>query len=324
MIAKSLGLRASNSSATRGRPPVMSRVFEHFARDARQHVAGLDRAPRSRPTGSRRPAGSSAPRSPFARVSTSPASSRSVMRGRRSPPRGCCFQSITTFGRDAGRLVEHLAHRDALGEVDVMRDAVLLGDDRDRVRVPLGQPVAARHLDAVVGQQPRAVGHAVPRLLAAGLVDQHHLAVAAHHDRQAGRVDDDVAVLDLDLGVERRLDRGLLGAALRRAADMEGAHRQLGAGLADRLRGDDADRLADIDDGAAREVAPVALAAHADLRLAGQHRADRHRVDAGPLDRVDRVLVDQVAGRQARPRPTAGRARRPRRSGRGCGRRAAR
>ena len=108
------------------------------------------------------------------------------------------------------------------------------------------------------------------------------------------------------LRVERRLDRGLLGAALRRAADMEGAHRQLRAGLADRLRRDDADRLADIDDRAARQVAPIALAAHADLRLAGQHRADRHRVDAGPLDRVDRVLVDQPAGRRARPRPISG------------------
>ena len=177
-----------------------------------------------------------------------------------------------------------------------MRDAVHLGDDRDRVRVPFRQPVAARHLRPVIGQQPCAVRHAVARLLAAGLVEQQHLGVAAHHDRTAGRVDDDVAVLDLDLAVERRLDRGLLGAALRRAADMEGAHRQLRAGLADRLRRDDADRFAHIDDGAARQIAPIALAAHADLQLAGQHRADRHRVDAGPLDRVDRVLVDQPAG----------------------------
>ena len=68
-------------------------------------------------------------------------------------------------------------------QIDVMRDAVHLGDDRDRVRVPFGQPVAARHLRPVIGQQPRAVRHAVPRLLAAGLVEQHHLAVAAHHDR---------------------------------------------------------------------------------------------------------------------------------------------
>src|SRR5712671_1567912 len=156
--------------------------------------------------------------------------------------------------RDAGRLVEHLAHRDALDQIDVMRDAVLLGDDRDRVRVPLGDTVAALDLRPLVDEQPRTVRHPVPRLLAARLVEQHHLAVAAHCDRQPRRVDDDVAVLDLDRRVERRLDRGLLGATLRRAADVESPHRQLCAGFADRLRRDDANRLAHIHHRAAGQV----------------------------------------------------------------------
>ena len=52
---------------------------------------------------------------------------------------------------------------------------------------------------------------------------------------------------------------------LRRAADVEGPHRQLGARLADRLRRDDADRFADVDRRTAGEIAPVALAADADL-----------------------------------------------------------
>ena len=97
------------------------------------------------------------------------------------------------------------------------------------------------------------------------------------------------------LAVEGRLDRGLLGAALYRAADVEGAHGELGARLADRLRGDDAHRLADIDDGAAREVAAIALAAKPDRRLAGQHRADQDAVDAGTVDALDHLLVDEVA-----------------------------
>ena len=58
------------------------------------------------------------------------------------------------------------------------------------------------------------------------------------------------------------------------AADVEGPHRQLGARLADRLGGDDADRLADIDRRAAGEIAPVAFAADAMLALADQRRAD--------------------------------------------------
>ena len=40
MMAWSLGRRASNSSATRGRPPVMSRVLALSRRDTSKHVAG--------------------------------------------------------------------------------------------------------------------------------------------------------------------------------------------------------------------------------------------------------------------------------------------
>ena len=80
---------------------------------------------------------------------------------------------------------------------------------------------------------------------------------------------------------------------LRRAADVEGAHGELRARLADRLRRDDADRLAHIDRRAAGQIAPVALGADADLGLAGQHRADADRLDAGLLDLLDIALVDQ-------------------------------
>ena len=72
---------------------------------------------------------------------------------------------------------------------------------------------------------------------------------------------------------------------LRRAADVEGAHRQLRARLADRLGGDDADRLAHVDRRAARQVAAVAGGADAVRRFAGQHRADLHLLDAGGGDR---------------------------------------
>ena len=42
------------------------------------------------------------------------------------------------------------------------------------------------------------------------------------------------------------------------ATDVERTHRELRARLADRLRGDDADRLADVDHVPARQVAAVA------------------------------------------------------------------
>ena len=94
----------------------------------------------------------------------------------------------------------------------------------------------------------------------------------------------------LVLGVERRL----LRHPRRRAADVEGAHRQLRAGLADRLGGDDADRQAELDHLAGGQVAAVAVRADAAPALAGQHRADLHLLDAGVLDLGRLVLVDDV------------------------------
>jgi hypothetical protein len=60
-----------------------------------------------------------------------------------------------------------------------------------------------------------------------------------------------------------RFERRLLGHARRGAADMERPHRQLRARLADGLRGDDADRLAELDHLAGGKVAAVALGADA-------------------------------------------------------------
>ena len=116
--------------------------------------------------------------------------------------------------------------------------------------------------------------------------------VAAHRDQVAVRILGDVAVLDLDGAFEVRLDERLLGD-LRRAADMERAHGELGARLADRLRGDDAHRLAHIDRRAAGEIAPVALAADAAAGLAGEHGADLDLLHAGIDQLLDVRLLEQ-------------------------------
>src|SRR5436190_7476675 len=74
---------------------------------------------------------------------------------------------------------------------------------------------------------------------------------------------------------------------------MEGPHRQLRARLADRLGGDDADRLPDIDRGSAREITSVALAANALLRRAHERGADLHALKADLLDLGDHRLVEK-------------------------------
>ena len=78
--------------------------------------------------------------------------------------------------------------------------------------------------------------------------------------------------------LEEFLDaRQTLGDVFRRAGDtagVEGTHRQLRARLADGLRRDDAHRVADLDELARRQIAPVAQPADA-VRRAGTAATDR-------------------------------------------------
>ena len=87
---------------------------------------------------------------------------------------------------------------------------------------------------------------------------------------------------------------GCLNVWLRRSTDVERAHRQLRAGLADGLRGDDADRFAELHELPGRQIAAVAMRANAALAFAGQHRANLHALDADLLDRRGDWFVDQL------------------------------
>src|SRR5690606_16307610 len=80
-----------------------------------------------------------------------------------------------------------------------------------------------------------------------------------------------------------------------RTTDVEGTHGQLGTRLANRLRGDDAHRLAGVYHRAAAEVTAIALGAQAVARLARERRTHLDLVDAQTLDQVDRILVEQAA-----------------------------
>src|SRR5690606_24995855 len=116
--------------------------------------------------------------------------------------------------------------------------------------------------------------------------------------------DDERPVRRLDRGDTLELGRtGDLAAPLRlrrdaggRTTDVERPQRQLRARLADRLRGQDTDRLADVDHLHRREVAAVALLAQPATALAGEDRTDLHRRNPRVLDDVGAILVDQLAG----------------------------
>ena len=77
---------------------------------------------------------------------------------------------------------------------------------------------------------------------------------------------------------------------------MEGAHGQLGARLADGLRGDHAHGLADIDQVTAAQVPAVALATNAVAGLAGNGRTHHHMIDPVLVQDIDPALVQQDAG----------------------------
>src|SRR5216684_3098086 len=195
---------------------------------------------------------------------------------------------------DTGGFVERLRDRLPLDQVLEPDGAFDLGQNRPGVGIPFGDALAALDHIAFVDPHPRAVLNAMGRPLGAVGIGHRDHHVTHHGNQMAFAVLGDRLVLDRHLAVEVRLDERLL-VDLRRAADVEGPHRQLGAGFADRLRGDDADRFAVVDRRAAREIAAVALAADAVDEFAGQRRADLHFLDAGLLNGLDMALFHQRA-----------------------------
>src|SRR5690606_19948801 len=195
---------------------------------------------------------------------------------------------------DARRLVDALFHRLAFDKILEADDTGLLGDDRQSERVPLGQAIAFLHLRAVLEHQHGTVRHAVDGALTALAVDHDHLAATGKREPPAALVDDRRHVAELHRAVRDGFEvAGLVD--LRRAADVEGAHGQLRARLADRLRRDNANGFADVYRRTAGEVTPVALGADALIRLTNQRRANLGRLHFGFLDRLDHRLVEQRA-----------------------------
>ena len=148
------------------------------------------------------------------------------------------------------------------------------------MRVPARDELARLHGLAVFDAERRAVRHFVPFALAAELVGDGKLAGTRRRDAVALLlVRHGLHVDEADRARALDLDAVHGGRARRRAADVERAHRELRAGLADRLRRNDADGLATVDAMTARQVAAVALRANAVLRLAGDRRAHEHLID---------------------------------------------
>src|SRR5205823_14523105 len=176
------------------------------------------------------------------------------------------------LAREAGDLVELLVHRhpfDDVGEADGAPD---LGDDGRGKRVPLGELGAHLDLLAFLDIQLGPVDHVVALALAAVLVGHDQFAVPVHDDGGTVLALHRLQRVEVHQAGVPVLDGARFRAPRRRAADVEGAHRELGPRLADRLRGDHAHSLPDVHLATARQIAAVALDADAAPRLAGEHR----------------------------------------------------
>ena len=148
--------------------------------------------------------------------------------------------------------VLHLVHQVTLSGAHGPQAQNLLGVDR-----PLGEGVARLHVIAVGHQQALTTRHRDQQVLLAVVAsDDQALAVGVVLDLEGARGLGHGRLALGRTGLEELLDaRQPLSdvSGARRTTGVEGAHRQLRAGLADGLGGDDADGLADIDALAGRQ-----------------------------------------------------------------------
>src|SRR5277367_2826260 len=207
-------------------------------------------------------------------------------------------------GSSAGPFVDPLLHRLAFDDLAVLNRAADFGDDRRRVRIPFGDQLARLDLVAFGLAQLGAIHERVTLAFALAhaaafvgdLRGDNYFAMPRHHDQVAVAALDGVDAMQAHHAFVANFQRGLLGAPAGGAADVEGTHRELRARLANRLRGNDSDRLAQVDEVPAAEIASVAFHAHTLARLAGKHRANLDSLDAGIFDALDLVLVDHLVG----------------------------
>src|SRR5690606_11446073 len=193
-------------------------------------------------------------------------------------------------------LVERLADGLVLDDVDELDLARVVRHDRLRVRIPAEQQVAGFHVLAVLDGEGRAVRHGQPAAHRALGREHHDLALAAGHDPLTGRRLHERDPVEHRLAVDLRLALRLRGDARRGPTDVERPQRELRARLTDRLRRQDAHRLADVHHLHGGQVAAVAHPAEPALRLARQHGPDLDRLDARRLDGLGHLLVDHLPG----------------------------
>ncbi|MDT4833663.1 hypothetical protein FQZ97_672800 [compost metagenome] len=215
--------------------------------------------------------------------------------------------AATGLGRDdderrqAGNFVHLLGNGHALFDVLEADGATVFRHDRTGQRIPRRQTGASLHGFAIAHQHGCAVRDLVAFAFAAVVVEDRQFAGARDRHAFALGVGDVAHRAGKAHGTAGLgFHRAGQGRTRRRATDVERTHRELRARFADGLGGDDANRFALVDRGAAAEIAAVAVRAQAVTRFARQRRADLDFVHADAVNGVDQVFVQQGAGDDGR------------------------
>src|ERR1017187_8500865 len=192
----------------------------------------------------------------------------------------------------AGGFVHFLLHGDAFDDVVELHLAGFFGKNRDVVRIPLDERVAFLHLAAILHGNDGADDDGVDFQFAADVVKNGNGTVLVQDNAVAVFQFDGTQFVVFDLAVVLGLDLRLLEHARRHTTGVERAHRELRAGFADGLRGDDANRLAELDERAGSQIAAVAMFADTKLAFASEHRTDADAIHARNVNAPGLFLVN--------------------------------
>ena len=194
--------------------------------------------------------------------------------------------------RKTSDFVHLLFDRDTGLQVLELHGTCRFGEDREGVGIPLDHRLTERDRLTIFDLEARAVYDVVPFFFAALFVDNGDQAGAVHRDDLLTAALDHLQVDKLHEAIVASLDFRLFGDASGGAADVERAHRELRARLADGLRGDDADRFAHLNEAPGGEVAAVAASANTAPGFASEHGANLHAFDAGRLHGIGQLFGD--------------------------------
>src|SRR5712664_620902 len=164
---------------------------------------------------------------------------------------------------EAGHFVHLLFDRQARPQVVKLHRTGGFGKDREGERIPFGKDLAVGDVFAVLHAEARAVNNVVALLFAALFIHDGDEASTVHGDGSTAATFDELEIDEFDDAVVARFERGTFGDAGGGSADVEGTHGELRAGFADGLRGDDADGFAKLHHSAGGEVASVTKGANA-------------------------------------------------------------